>query len=232
MAKFPATHCKPLTCYLFIRNSNFLPQLISPLTISQTSETMNKIKEIITASISVKEKILHDPLMILKLQEVADEIVKCYAHDGKVLFCGNGGSAADAQHIAAELSGRFYFDRDPLDAEALHVNTSYITAVANDYSYDQIYSRLIKARGRKGDILVGLSTSGNSGNVIKAFDLANQVGMITIGMTGEGGGKMKDICKYLLNVPSKDTPRIQESHIMLGHIICELVEEKMFERGK
>ena len=193
---------------------------------------MNKIKEIITASISVKEKILHDPLMILKLQQVADEIVKCYAHDGKVLFCGNGGSAADAQHLAAELSGRFYFDRDPLDAEALHVNSSYITAVANDYSYDQIYSRLIKARGRKGDILVGLSTSGNSGNVIKAFELANQTGMITVGMTGEAGGKMKDACKYLLNVPSKDTPRIQESHIMLGHIICELVEEKMFERGK
>lgn len=193
---------------------------------------MNKIKEIITASISVKEKILHDPLMILKLQQVADEIVKCYAHDGKVLFCGNGGSAADAQHLAAELSGRFYFDRDPLDAEALHVNTSYITAVANDYSYDQIYSRLIKARGRKGDILVGLSTSGNSGNVIKAFELANEIGMITIGMTGDSGGKMKDTCKYLLNVPSKDTPRIQESHIMMGHIICELVEEKMFERGK
>src|SRR6478735_12808501 len=126
------------------------------------------IKDIIAASISVKEKIFHDPLMILKLQEVADEIVNCYSHDGKVLFCGNGGSAADAQHIAAELSGRFYFDRDPLDAEALHVNTSYLTAVGNDYGYEQVYSRLVKARGRKGDILVGISTSGNSGNVMKA----------------------------------------------------------------
>jgi D-sedoheptulose 7-phosphate isomerase len=193
---------------------------------------MNKIKEIITASISVKEKILHDPNIITTMQKVAEEIVGCYAHDGKVLFCGNGGSAADAQHIAAELSGRFYFDRDPLDAEALHVNTSYLTAVANDYSYDQVYSRLIKARGRKGDILVGISTSGNSGNVIKAFELANQIGMITVGMTGESGGKMKDMCTYLLNSPSSDTPRIQESHIMMGHIICELVEEKMFERGK
>lgn len=193
---------------------------------------MNKIKEIITASISVKEKILHDPLLITRLQDVADEIVKCYAHDGKVLFCGNGGSAADAQHIAAELSGRFYFDRDPLDAEALHVNTSYLTAVANDYSYDQIYSRLIKARGRKGDVLVGISTSGNSGNVIKAFELANEIGMITVGMTGESGGKMKPLSTYLLNAPSGDTPRIQESHIMMGHIICELVEERMFERGK
>ncbi|HYV95268.1 MAG TPA: D-sedoheptulose 7-phosphate isomerase [Chitinophagales bacterium] len=193
---------------------------------------MNKIKDIITASISVKEKILHDPLMILKLQQIADEIVKCYGHDGKVLFCGNGGSAADAQHIAAELSGRFYFDRDPLDAEALHVNTSYLTAVGNDYGYEQVYSRLIKARGRKGDVLVGLSTSGNSPNVINAFELANQIGMITVGMTGESGGKMKDLSKYLFNVPSNDTPRIQESHIMLGHIICELVEEKMFERKK
>lgn len=193
---------------------------------------MNKIKEIITASISVKEKILHDPTLITALQNVADEIVKCYAHDGKVLFCGNGGSAADAQHIAAELSGRFYFDRDPLDAEALHVNTSYLTAVANDYSYEQVYSRLIKARGRKGDVLVGISTSGNSGNVIKAFELANEIGMITVGMTGESGGKMKPLSTYLLNAPSSDTPRIQESHIMMGHIICELVEERMFERGK
>ncbi|MBA2423348.1 MAG: D-sedoheptulose 7-phosphate isomerase [Chitinophagales bacterium] len=191
---------------------------------------MNKIKEIITASISTKEKILHDPNIINTIQKVADEIVKCYSHDGKVLFCGNGGSAADAQHIAAELSGRFYFDRDPLDAEALHVNTSYITAVANDYSYDQIYSRLVKARGKKGDVIVGISTSGNSGNVIKALELANQLGMITVGMTGESGGKMKALSTYLLNAPSSDTPRIQESHIMIGHIICELVEDKMFER--
>ena len=193
---------------------------------------MKKIKDIIASSISVKEKILHDPLMIQRLEQVADEIVTCYGHDGKVLFCGNGGSAADAQHIAAELSGRFYFDRDPLDAEALHVNSSYLTAVGNDYGYEQVFSRLIKARGRKGDVLVGLSTSGNSSNVLKAFELANQVGMITVGMTGESGGKMKELSKYLFNVPSGDTPRIQESHIMLGHIICELVEEKIFERGK
>jgi D-sedoheptulose 7-phosphate isomerase len=191
---------------------------------------MDKIKEIISASISVKEKILHDPLLITRMRNIADEIVACYAHDGKVLFCGNGGSAADAQHIAAELSGRFYFDRDPLDAEALHVNTSYLTAVANDYSYDQIYSRLVKARGRKGDVIVGISTSGNSGNVIKALELARETGMITVGMTGESGGKMKELCTYLLNAPSAETPRIQEAHIMMGHIICELVEEKMFQR--
>lgn len=191
---------------------------------------MKKIKDIITASIEVKSKILHDPNLIMKINAVAEEIVKCYGHDGKVLFCGNGGSAADAQHMAAELSGRFYFDRDPLDAEALHVNTSYLTAVANDYSYDQVYSRLIKAKGRKGDVFVAISTSGNSGNVIQALELANKAEMITVGMTGENGGKMKDCCTYLLNAPSNDTPRIQESHIMMGHIICEMVEEKMFER--
>lgn len=193
---------------------------------------MDKIKEIITASISVKEKILHDPVLITKIRDVANEIVKCYGHDGKVLFCGNGGSAADAQHLAAELSGRFYFDRDPLDAEALHVNTSYLTAVGNDYGYEQVYSRLMKARGRKGDVVFGISTSGNSPNILKALDLASQIGMITVGMTGESGGKMKDLCKYLLNAPSDDTPRIQESHIMMGHIICELVEGQMFERVK
>ncbi len=173
---------------------------------------MNKIKDIITASISTKEKILHDSNIIAIMQKVADEIVKCYSNDGKVLFCGNGGSAADAQHIAAELSGRFYFDRDPLDAEALHVNTSYITAVANDYSYDQIYSRLVKARGKKGDVIVGISTSGNSGNVIKAMELANELGMITVGMTGESGGKMKALSTYLLNAPSSDTPHSGISH--------------------
>jgi D-sedoheptulose 7-phosphate isomerase len=192
----------------------------------------NRIKDIIEASIAVKGKVLNDPVMLQNLQQVADEIVACYAQDGKVLFCGNGGSAADAQHLAAELSGRFYFDRDPLDAEALHVNTSYLTAVGNDYGYDQVFSRLVKARGRKGDVLIGLSTSGNSPNVLKAFDIANQIGMITVGMTGESGGKMKEISRYLLNVPSGDTPRIQESHIMMGHIICELVEDKMFERKK
>jgi len=148
----------------------------------------------------------------------------------KVLFCGNGGSAADAQHIAAELSGRFYFDREPLFAEALHVNTSYLTAVANDYSYDEVFSRLVKAKGRAGDILIGISTSGNSKNVIKAIEVANEKGMITIGMTGKTGGKMKEICKYLINVPSTDTPRIQEAHIMIGHIICEIVEKVLFEK--
>jgi D-sedoheptulose 7-phosphate isomerase len=145
-----------------------------------------------------------------------------------VLFCGNGGSAADAQHLAAEFSGRFYKNRKALPSEALHCNTSYLTAVANDYSYDVIYARIIEGTGIKGDVLVGLSTSGNSPNILKAFEAAHHNGMITIGFTGSTGGKMKDCCDILLNVPSTDTPRIQESHIMLGHIICELVEENIF----
>lgn len=189
---------------------------------------MEKIISAIENSIAVKRKILKDKKLIEIIKTVAEEIVNAFKKDGKVLFCGNGGSAADAQHLAAELSGRFYFDREPLFAEALHVNTSYLTAVANDYSYDEVFSRLVKAKGRKGDILIGISTSGNSINIIKAIEVANKIGMITIGMTGETGGKMKDICKYLINVPSKDTPRIQEAHIMIGHIICEIVEKELF----
>jgi D-sedoheptulose 7-phosphate isomerase len=146
------------------------------------------------------------------------------------LWCGNGGSAADAQHLSAELTGRFYYDRQPLSSEALHVNTSYITAVANDYSYEQIYARLIKGVGKPGDILIGLSTSGNSGNVMEAFKVANEMGMITVGLTGNNGGKMKDVVKYLIDIPSTDTPRIQECHMLLGHSICEIVESTLFPK--
>jgi len=188
----------------------------------------NIVKRAIKDTIGVKEKILNDEVLLSKISAVAQEIIRAFNNDKKVLLCGNGGSAADAQHIAAELSGRFYFDRDPLFAEALHVNTSYLTAVANDYSYDEVYSRLVKAKGRQGDILIGISTSGNSSNVVKAIEVANEIGMITVGMTGETGGRMKDICNYLINVPSNDTPRIQEAHIMIGHIICEIVERKLF----
>ena len=155
-------------------------------------------KQKIQASIDVKQKLMSDEKLLSLIEKVADEMVAAFKNGGCVLFCGNGGSAADAQHISAELSGRFYSDREPLNAEALHVNTSYLTAVANDYSYDEVYSRLVKAKGKKGDVLVGISTSGNSGNVIKAFETANKLGMITVAMTGETGGKMKDVCKYLL----------------------------------
>jgi D-sedoheptulose 7-phosphate isomerase len=143
-------------------------------------------------------------------------------------LCGNGGSAADAHHLSAEFSGRFYKNRAALPAEALHTNSSYLTAVANDFGYDHVYARLVEGIGMKGDILIGLSTSGNSTNVVAAFEVARQKGIITIGFTGQGGGQMKSLSDYLINVPSADTPRIQESHILIGHIICELVEEQFF----
>lgn len=186
------------------------------------------IKNAIEQSIKVKQDILNDSALLDRLLAVSDIITATFSNDGKVLFCGNGGSAADAQHLAAEFSGRFYFDRPPLFSEALHVNTSYLTAVANDYSYDEVYARLVKAKGRKGDVLVAISTSGNSPNILKAVEAANEAGMFTIGLTGESGGKMKDLCKHLLNVPSTDTPRIQEAHILLGHILCEIVESNIF----
>ena len=187
-----------------------------------------RIRESIEQSIALKTKILDDGAMLAKIGKVVDICVESLKNGGKILFCGNGGSAADAQHLAAELSGRFYFDREPLFAEALHVNTSYITAVANDYSYDEIYARLVRAKGKKGDVLIGLSTSGNSLNIIKAFVTAKDIGMTAIGLTGETGGGMKSVGDLILNVPSTDTPRIQESHILIGHIICELIESKIF----
>lgn len=193
---------------------------------------MNKdiIRHIVQESVSVKEKIMADNALLERINLAAEAIIETYRQGGKVLFCGNGGSAGDAQHLAAELSGRFYYDRPPLFAEALHVNTSYLTAVANDYSYDVVYSRLVEAFGKKGDVLVGLSTSGNSGNVVKAFQTAQQKEMKTIAFTGDTGGKMAVLADILLNVPSVCTPRIQESHIMIGHILCETVESVIFPK--
>ncbi len=191
-----------------------------------------RISNIIKSSIDVKERILNDANLLIKINEAAELIIKTYKQGGRVFFCGNGGSAADAQHLAAELSGRFYFDRPPLAAEALHVNTSYITAVANDYAYDVIFSREVDAFCKEGDVLVGISTSGNSANVLKAFETAKGKGVLTIAMTGESGGKMASISDILINVPSNDTPRIQESHITIGHIICQIVEEELFQSFK
>lgn len=188
----------------------------------------SRISQLIQASMDVKQRTLEDQQLIATVEAVVQAVVTALRADKKILFCGNGGSAADAQHIAAELSGRFYHDRDPLFAEALHVNTSYLTAVANDYSYDQVYSRLVKAKGRPGDVLIGISTSGNSGNIVEALKMARAQGMVTVSMTGATGGKMRDLSDHLLNVPSTDTPRIQEVHILLGHIICELVERELF----
>ncbi len=188
------------------------------------------IKRKIENSIDLKSRLLLDQNILSNIDAIVNHITQCYQKGGKVLWCGNGGSAADAQHLAAELSGRFYYDRPPLFSEALHVNTSYTTAVANDYSYDVIYSRLVEAMGQKGDVLIGLSTSGNSGNVVKAIEKANAKGMITVSFTGETGGKLKDISQYLINIPSTDTPRIQECHMLLGHTICEMVEMNLFPK--
>lgn len=191
---------------------------------------MKSIESIIKESIDVKQKIASDHKLVETIQKIVDDVVNAFNTGNKVLFCGNGGSAADAQHLAAEFTGRFYFDRKPLYAEALHVNTSFLTAVGNDYSYDEVYSRLITGIGRKGDVLFGISTSGNSKNVLNALSKANELGMITVGFTGGSGGKMASICKHLINVPSTDTPRIQESHILVGHIICEYVEATIFQK--
>ena len=190
-----------------------------------------KIQHIIQQSIDIKSQLIDNPKLIDDLHEIVAAMVSCYKQDGKVLFCGNGGSAADAQHLAAELSGKFYFDREPLYSEALHVNTSYLTAVGNDYSYQEIYARIVKAKGRKGDVLVAISTSGNSENVINAIEQAKKQGMTVVGFSGKTGGKMKRFCDILIPVPSEDTPRIQECHILIGHIICQLVEEQLFPRS-
>jgi D-sedoheptulose 7-phosphate isomerase len=188
------------------------------------------IKSKIQNSIDLKLSLIKNEAILEGINKTVNLITECYRNGGKVLWCGNGGSAADAQHLAAELSGRFYYDRPPLFSEALHVNTSYTTAVANDYSYDVIYSRLVEAMGKPGDILIGLSTSGNSKNVVNALEKANQIGLITVGMTGLSGGLMKNISHILVNIPSLDTPRIQECHMLLGHTICEMVEINLFPK--
>lgn len=192
---------------------------------------MNKrdlIKKNIKDSLKIKKELLKNETLIKQIVEIADLIIKAFKTEKKLLFCGNGGSAADAQHLAAEFSGRYYLNRAPLHAEALHTDTSFMTAVANDFSFDEVYSRLIKGIGKDGDILIGMSTSGNSKNVTKALEQAKKQGLITIGFTGKKGGEMNNHCDLIINIPSNDTPRIQECHLMLGHAICELVEKELF----
>lgn len=188
-----------------------------------------RVQQIIKESIHIKQQILSNEGLLDTIARVTELCTIAFKAKKKVLFCGNGGSAADAQHLATELAGRFYLDRAPLFAEALTVNTSYLTAVANDYSFDEVFARLVRGKGQKGDILFGLSTSGNSPNVIRAFEQAKKQELITIGMTGTTGGQLRYASDFLLNVPSVDTPRIQEAHILLGHIICELVEKNIFQ---
>ncbi len=189
---------------------------------------MEQIKKIIQSSIDVKTAVLENSILLKTILTITDVMVAALKSDRRIYFCGNGGSAADAQHLAAELTGRFYTDRKALAAEALHCNTSYLTAVANDYGFDEIYARMIEGIAQEGDVLVGLSTSGNSKNIINAFEKAKEQNVITVSFTGETGGVLKPLSNYCINVPSSDTPRIQETHILIGHIICQLVEEKYF----
>ena len=188
----------------------------------------SRINKCIKSAVENYTSVSQDDILQEKIQKIVIKSIAAFKDDKKMLLCGNGGSASDAQHIAAELSGRFYADRPPLYAEALHVNSSYMTAVANDYGYEATYARMVEAAGRKGDVLLGISTSGNSPNVVRAMQKAKELGMLTVGFTGKDGGKMKNICDIMIYVPSADTPRIQEAHILIGHIICQLIEEEMF----
>ena len=188
----------------------------------------SRIEKCMKSAVENYTSVFQNDNLKANIQKIVTESVTAFQSNNKMLFCGNGGSASDAQHIAAELSGRFYADRPPLYAEALHVNSSFMTAVANDYGYEATYARMVEAKGRKGDILVGISTSGNSPNVVKAIQKAKEIGMTTVGFTGKNGGAMRDICDIMICAPSQDTPRIQEAHILVGHIICQLIEQEMF----
>lgn len=185
---------------------------------------MYNIVQRIEKSINLLATIKEDSLFLETIEDVAKISAGVLHNGGRILFCGNGGSAADAQHIAAELSGRFKLNRQPFDAEALHVNTSYLTAVANDFGFDVAYERLVQAKGRAGDMLFAISTSGKSKNILNAIYAAHAKNMIVVGMTGNSGGDMLNLCDYIIRVPSDDTPMIQEIHIMIGHILCERIE--------
>ena len=179
----------------------------------------------------MKNTIAEDPKLMSVIIKIAEIIIEAYRNGKKVILFGNGGSAADAQHITAELVGKYYLDRDPLPAVALTTNTSSLTAIGNDYSFDIVFARQLKASGQKGDVVIGISTSGNSENVIQAFKVAREMGLITVGFTGKSGGKLRSVADHCLCIPSDDTPRIQEGHITIGHIICEIVERELFCSG-
>ncbi|MCX8112758.1 MAG: D-sedoheptulose 7-phosphate isomerase [Bacteroidia bacterium] len=187
-----------------------------------------RIRHSIEEAISLRRAMVESLDQLDLIERITRAVIQTLRGGGRVFFCGNGGSAADAQHLAAELTGRYYKDRPPLPAEALHVNTSFLTAVANDYGYEETYARLLRGWGRAGDLLWAMSTSGNSPNILKALDTARELGMTTVGLTGATGGQMIGRCDYLLRVPSTDTPRIQEMHMLVGHIVCELVERELF----
>ncbi|WP_086321919.1 D-sedoheptulose 7-phosphate isomerase [Campylobacter devanensis] len=189
------------------------------------------IKSHFEDSIQVKNQILQDKALIELIQKVALITTNAYKNGFKTMLAGNGGSAADAQHIAGEFVSRFYFDRPGIPSIALTTDTSILTAIGNDYGYDRLFARQVQAQGVKGDIFIGISTSGNSANIIEALKVCKEKEIISIGLTGQSGGKMADLCDYCIKVPSNCTPRIQESHIVIGHIICAIVEEEIFGKG-
>jgi len=189
---------------------------------------MRSIEQIISESIETKQKIIADKILLASINKSVEAIVLAFKNGNKVFFAGNGGSAADAQHLTAEFTGRFYKERTPLAAICLNTNVSSITAIANDYGYSEVFARQITALGKTGDVFVGITTSGNSENIMKAFKYAKENGILTIALTGQTGGNLKEYADILINIPSADTPRIQESHITIGHIICELAEKELF----
>jgi D-sedoheptulose 7-phosphate isomerase len=196
--------------------------------VRQTNDFEERVANLIQASIAVKQKILQDVELVARVAEVSKLIVDALLQGKKILLYGNGGSAADAQHIAAEFVGRFAFDRPALPALALSVNTSCVTAIGNDYGFDLVFSRQIEALGQRGDVAIGISTSGNSANVLHAMSTSKRLGLRTIALTGCTGGKLRNEVELCLCAPSTETPRIQECHILMGHIISELVEQTIF----
>jgi len=182
-------------------------------------------------SIETKQKLFDDKELMQLVKKVSKVTIEAYKQGKKTLIAGNGGSAADAQHIAGEFVSKFYFDRPGLASIALTTDTSIITAIGNDYGYEKLFSRQVQANAQEGDVFIGISTSGNSQNIIEALKECREKGVITVGFTGQHGGKMKELCDYCICVPSNETPRVQESHILLGHIICAVVEEELFGKG-
>ena len=182
------------------------------------------------ASISVKQRLLDDADTMQQITDIGHLLIDRYQGGNKLLIAGNGGSAADAQHIAAEFVSRFNFDRPGLPALALTTDTSILTAVGNDYGYDQLFRRQLEANGNRGDVFLGISTSGNSANVLEALRVCSDKGITSIGLTGAAGGSMRELCDHCICVPSDDTPRIQEAHIVIGHTLCAMVELALFEK--
>jgi D-sedoheptulose 7-phosphate isomerase len=193
---------------------------------------IDSIKGQIQASIDVKQSVLDNQSLLNNIKSAAELLIAAYRDKKKTLIAGNGGSAADAQHIAGEFVSRFYFDRPGLPSLALTTDTSILTSIGNDYGYDKLFARQVQAQGNEGDVFIGISTSGNSANVIEALNACKEAGIKTIGLTGEGGGKMAGLCDICLKVPATETPRIQECHILIGHILCYLVEDNLFNHLK